>query len=110
MGGKRTTEINDQTVDLIHRLFTVIAPRFANRPGGYTRIIKRSHFRLGDGGATCYFEFLKEGEARRERERTAPAPKVEILAEQQQSQSTQSEQPAKQASASSSPAGEAETK
>jgi large subunit ribosomal protein L17 len=81
MGGKRTAEINDQPVDLIQKLFTVIAPRYAGRPGGYTRIIKRSYRRLGDGGETCFIEFLKEGETKQQRTRTAPQPKVETQPE-----------------------------
>ena len=33
----------------VRKLFDEIAPRFADRPGGYTRIIK-TRARLGDGG------------------------------------------------------------
>jgi large subunit ribosomal protein L17 len=62
-------------------LFDEIAPRFANRPGGYTRIIKRHERRLGDGGHTAFFELLKEGEtkhiARARQQPPAVAPKVE---------------------------------
>src|SRR5437870_2625955 len=50
------------TRHVIIKLFTEIAPRFADRPGGYTRIIKRTERRLGDAGATAYLELLKEGE------------------------------------------------
>ena len=49
---------------VLQKLFNVIAPRFAERPGGYTRIIKRHEFRLGDGGRTAYIELLKEGETK----------------------------------------------
>src|SRR5438128_913234 len=37
---------------IIQKLFSEIGPRFHNRPGGYTRIIKRHQRRLGDGGKT----------------------------------------------------------
>jgi large subunit ribosomal protein L17 len=47
---------------IIAKLFTEIAPRFADRPGGYTRVIKRHERRLGDGGRTAFLELLKEGE------------------------------------------------
>jgi large subunit ribosomal protein L17 len=40
-------------------LFTEIGPRFAARPGGYTRIIRLGH-RLGDGAETARIELLKE--------------------------------------------------
>ncbi len=48
----------------LKKLFKEIGPRFANRPGGYTRIIKRSERRLGDAGRTAFIELLKEGETK----------------------------------------------
>src|SRR5580698_1975141 len=36
--------------NVIEKLFKTIAPKFADRQGGYTRIIKLSEYRLGDGG------------------------------------------------------------
>jgi len=39
-------------------LFEVIAPRFIDRPGGYTRILKLSKTRLGDSGARAILEFV----------------------------------------------------
>ena len=41
------------------KLFEVIAPRFAKRPGGYTRILKRERRRLGDGGEQAIIEFVE---------------------------------------------------
>lgn len=38
--------LQDDTV--IQKLFKEIAPSFADRPGGYTRIIKTSQWRIGD--------------------------------------------------------------
>lgn len=41
--GTRTTEDEDGTfenVDVVRKLFEEIAPRYANRPGGYTRMVK----------------------------------------------------------------------
>src|ERR671914_610121 len=35
---------------IVQKLFSDIAPRFADRPGGYTRILKRHERRLGDAG------------------------------------------------------------
>jgi large subunit ribosomal protein L17 len=57
-------------------LFKEIAPRFATRPGGYTRIIKRHERRLGDGGRTAFIELLKEGETKIQSRTPAPAPRV----------------------------------
>jgi large subunit ribosomal protein L17 len=55
-------EPTDDTV--LSKLFNVIGPRFKDRPGGYTRIIKRHEFRLGDAGKTAFIELLKEGETK----------------------------------------------
>src|SRR5262245_20605249 len=64
--------------EVVKRLFEEIAPRFKDRAGGYTRIIKRQEVRLGDAGATCYLELLREGETKsRARAARAPAPRVE---------------------------------
>ena len=49
--------IKDRTV--AGRLFGEIGPRFASRPGGYTRIIKLGH-RSGDGAETARIELLAE--------------------------------------------------
>src|SRR5213078_2463685 len=50
--------------DAVHKLFSDLGPRFQDRPGGYTRVIKRHERRLGDAGKTAYLELLKEGETR----------------------------------------------
>jgi large subunit ribosomal protein L17 len=44
--------------DAVRLLFNEIAPRFADRPGGYTRILKLSKSRLGDGGDRAIIEFV----------------------------------------------------
>jgi large subunit ribosomal protein L17 len=67
------------TRHIIIKLFNEIAPRYADRPGGYTRIIKRHERRLGDAGETAYLELLKDGETkvRKKAPAPAPAPRVE---------------------------------
>jgi large subunit ribosomal protein L17 len=55
-------------------LFDVIAPRFAGRSGGYTRIVRLAKPRLGDAGTQALLEFV----GRRGRTAAAaPAPKFE---------------------------------
>jgi len=51
--------INDK--DIVKKLFDEIGPRFAARPGGYTRIIKLGP-RNGDGAAMAQLEFVEQAE------------------------------------------------
>ena len=67
----------------ITELFQVISPKIADRPGGYTRIIKTG-FRQGDQAAMCFIELVdfdenmakttkKATRTRRSRKSAAPA-------------------------------------
>ena len=47
---------------VVKKLFEEIAPWYADRPGGYTRIIKIGN-RLGDGGEIGRLELVKTGDA-----------------------------------------------
>jgi large subunit ribosomal protein L17 len=43
--------------DQVKKLFEVIGPRYAKRPGGYTRVLKAG-FRHGDNAAMAFIEFV----------------------------------------------------
>lgn len=51
-------EFTGQSV--VQKLFSDVAPKFADRQGGYTRIIKTSDFRIGDGGDIVVLQLLTE--------------------------------------------------
>jgi large subunit ribosomal protein L17 len=59
---------------VLKKLFNDIGPRYKERPGGYTRILKLHKRRLGDAGEQAIIELLKEGETRQKKERPAAAP------------------------------------
>jgi large subunit ribosomal protein L17 len=64
--------------EVIDKLFREIGPRYHDRPGGYTRVIKRHERRLGDGGHTAFLELLKEGETKVQARAPAPAPAPKV--------------------------------
>jgi large subunit ribosomal protein L17 len=51
-------EFTGQSV--VQKLFSEVAPKFADRPGGYTRIIKTAKHRIGDGGSIVVLELAHE--------------------------------------------------
>ncbi|HEV8356968.1 MAG TPA: 50S ribosomal protein L17 [Gemmatimonadales bacterium] len=56
---RRLVERRIQDREVLSRLFKEIGPRFATRPGGYTRILKLGH-RVGDGADVARIELLAE--------------------------------------------------
>lgn len=67
--------VNDPEV--VTKIFKTIAPRFADRAGGYTRIVKVGR-RLGDGAEMCIIELLegaKPAAAKKEKGAKEPAAK-----------------------------------
>jgi large subunit ribosomal protein L17 len=43
---------------LVKHIFENVAPRFKDRAGGYTRIVKLNKARIGDGGEICLIQFV----------------------------------------------------
>ena len=60
--------------DAVDILFSDLAERFEDRPGGYTRVVRLAARRLGDAGEQAMIEFV--GENDRVRAAAAPAPVV----------------------------------
>ncbi len=56
-GGDTSAYNTDRRV--IDKLFATLGTRFAERKGGYTRIIKGKR-RVGDNAQLCYIEYLSE--------------------------------------------------
>ena len=46
----------------VRLVFEEVAPRFVDRPGGYTRIARLAKVRLGDGGVQAILEFVGQND------------------------------------------------
>lgn len=62
MANRRLVFAHLQNKEAVKELFGVIADKIADRPGGYTRILKTGH-RLGDNAETCFIELVDFNEA-----------------------------------------------
>ena len=49
---------NDRLI--INKLFDELGPRFADRQGGYTRILRLDTTRVGDAAPQCILEYLAD--------------------------------------------------
>lgn len=77
--------------EAVKKLFGEIAPSVANRPGGYTRIV-RCGVRQGDGAPMCYIELVdREGAAAAD---AAPAAEAKPKARRSSKKATGESQPA----------------
>ena len=60
--------------DVARKVFSTIAPRFSDRPGGYSRIVRYRN-RVGDGAEEAIIELIGSGLEERRREAAAEASK-----------------------------------
>ena len=56
---------------IIGKLFSELGPRYLDRPGGYTRIIRLSLRRLGDNGRLVLLQLVGQEEGLKEQTKTA---------------------------------------
>ncbi len=62
-------EGNDTGQSVVQKLFSEIAPRYAERPGGYTRLIRLAERRIGDAGRQVLVQLVEESSAAGEGEK-----------------------------------------
>jgi large subunit ribosomal protein L17 len=103
---RRTVFSYLQNKDSVKELFSTVASKTSERPGGYTRIIKMADVRLGDNAEMCLIELVdfntlytkeaqdKKGKTRRGRKspKKVEATDAEVVAE-----TSSEEKPAKKA-------------
>ena len=62
---------------VIGKLFSEIGPRYLDRPGGYTRIVRLAMRRLGDNGQLVLLQLVGKDEVVEKKPKKAKAEKVE---------------------------------
>lgn len=84
-----TKMVKSDREEVIAKLLKEIGPRFAERNGGYTRVVKLG-FRRGDAAPTAIVEYLRAEETakkkakKRTAKKTAPAVEAETVADKKE--------------------------
>jgi len=79
--GNRTIVVNEEGTNVkqgtvVGKLFSEIGPRYLDRPGGYTRIIRLPHRRLGDNGELVLLQLVGKDDSRERKGQ--PRKKVQV--------------------------------
>jgi len=97
---------------VVTKLFDEIAPRYADRPGGYTRIIRLSERRIGDAGNQVLLQLVEEAGAKTAEAAAGPSRRKRRAAKRHQAATEVPTPPpaeaAEPAAESAEPAAEAE--
>jgi large subunit ribosomal protein L17 len=97
---------------IIGKLFSELGPRYLDRPGGYTRIIRLSLRRLGDNGQLVLLQLIGADESskrqtkKRSRKKTREAAEVEAMAEGEEVAETQETADAEPTAETQNPQGQ----
>ena len=90
------SELGNNSEKTVKKLFAVLGPRYAKRPGGYTRVLKAG-FRYGDAAPMAIIELVDRDEnAKKVAPKTVAAEKVEPVAKEEKApKAEKAEKPAK---------------
>ena len=91
-----------QNKEAVTELFREISQKIAERPGGYTRILKTGN-RLGDNAKTCFIELVDYNEAMLQPKEAKKSPRTR----RSKKPAPKAEAPAAEAPAAEAPAAEA---
>jgi len=69
-------------IEAVKILFADLAPKFANRTGGYTRIMKLAKFRIGDATRHAFIEFVGENDRVKRERRTKKLDSIAVTTAQ----------------------------
>ena len=103
--GEITKSARTKAPKVVQHLFDEIAPKFADRNGGYTRIIKLAKHRIGDGADLCVLQLVSDedtgpqvsGQSSRRREKANK--RMELAAKFRKGAAATEEAPAEEAPA-----------
>lgn len=88
----------------VQKLFDELGPRYANREGGYTRVLKIGGLRQGDSAEMSLLEFVKDGDKPKKKARKAtPKKQAASKAKTKTKAAPKAEEPVEAADASEEP-------